>query len=311
VRTARTHCSASSSRYIGSRAGALLAGPGAGEEEEVVDEPRERLRLGARGLERLAVLGLGARRLGERQFGLAADDGHRRAQLVRRVGHELPLLVHRGLDAREQSVEGAGQPGQLADLAARREPLVERARLDAGGAAAHGVDGGEPAPRHRPPARAGDAEQEQHARDERLARLAQHRLLRAERLAGRGDEHARPAGPATGRAAATTRSADGPSPRVAATVPSRTARAAAPDAAAAPHGPPNGYAWAAAPGAPAARASGPEAATRRGAAGRASVVASNTATPMSRKRNRAATAAGPGAPGSPSASASAVAVCAR
>ena len=112
----------------------------AGQREQVLDQARH---AGALGLDPIERLGVGGVRLGRvtlvvegplhaGEFGVTADRGQRRAQLVRGVGHELPhpLLA---LDAsRELGADRAQQRvhrfGQLPDLGARlgdRHPPIE------------------------------------------------------------------------------------------------------------------------------------------------------------------------------------------
>jgi hypothetical protein len=55
---------------------------------------------------------------------VGAQAGQRRAQLVRRVGDELPLLASRILQRAEHRVEAHGQATELV-LAARVDPLRE------------------------------------------------------------------------------------------------------------------------------------------------------------------------------------------
>src|SRR5204863_7488345 len=88
------------------------------EVDEVGDEGGEALHLRDEVLEQLLALdrigGLAARE----ELEVRAQARERRAQLVRRVGDELPLLSQRHLERREHGVEAAGE---ARDLIAARE----------------------------------------------------------------------------------------------------------------------------------------------------------------------------------------------
>jgi hypothetical protein len=71
----------------------------------------------------LGVRGVG---IGERDLELGAHHGQRRAQLVRRVGHEAPLAGEGARQAFEHGVEGVGQLLELVARALQGDPLVER-----------------------------------------------------------------------------------------------------------------------------------------------------------------------------------------
>ena len=64
-------------------------------------------------------------RVGERHLEDRALQRQRRTQLVRGVGDELALSLERGLQAREQLVEGVSQLAQLVVGAVEREALVQ------------------------------------------------------------------------------------------------------------------------------------------------------------------------------------------
>jgi hypothetical protein len=111
---------------VDQRSGRARARLGAREREQLVGE--------ARGAHRRLVhlLDLRARRfrqrLRERELGVRAQAGERRAQLVRGVGEEALLLEARGGDLGEQAVERAHQRPRLL----RRARGVDRAQVARG-----------------------------------------------------------------------------------------------------------------------------------------------------------------------------------
>ena len=76
-----------------------LSGVGAGQRQQVLDDAPETNRFALDAAQRVDVFVRGARTL-ERDLGAASDDGQRRAELVRGVGHEASHLLHRALDWR-------------------------------------------------------------------------------------------------------------------------------------------------------------------------------------------------------------------
>ena len=122
-RRARATASATSAsrRHVLDRRVALVA---AGQLDEVAHEPAELLGLAdhvAQQRAPLALLELGA---GEQDLHVGPQRGHRRAQLVRGVGHELALGGLRGLHAIEHRVEALRHPADLV-LAARADAPPE------------------------------------------------------------------------------------------------------------------------------------------------------------------------------------------
>ena len=91
----------------------IAAGVGARQHQHVLDEPAQPARLPADDRQRLAVLGLVAVIAAQRDVGGRAHDRHRRAQLVRRVGHELALRLQRRAQPRDQPVERVRQLAEL------------------------------------------------------------------------------------------------------------------------------------------------------------------------------------------------------
>ena len=102
--------------------GALAAGVGAREDQEVADQAAHPLRRAQRGLDHLGLLALGRLALegGLEQLEVRQDRGERRAELVRGVGDELALrvdhalrLVAGGVELPEHLVERRRKLGDL------------------------------------------------------------------------------------------------------------------------------------------------------------------------------------------------------
>ena len=112
--------------------GLALAGAGfaAGQGEQRLDEA---FLLGVGG-EQFPADGLpgagGGGRVGEGDLEQGAFPGQRGAQLVRGVGGEAPLGVERGLQPREQAVEGVGEFLELVVGSVQGQPLVQAAGGD-------------------------------------------------------------------------------------------------------------------------------------------------------------------------------------
>ena len=112
--------------------GLVLAGAGfaAGQGEQRLDEA---FLLGVGG-EQLPADGLpgagGAAWVGEGYLEQGAFPGQGRAQLVRGIGGEAPLGVERGLQPREQVVEGVGEFLELVVGSVQAQPLVQAAGGD-------------------------------------------------------------------------------------------------------------------------------------------------------------------------------------
>ena len=95
----------------------------------------------------LVAVGVG---IVERDVELGAHDGQRRAQLVRRVGHEAPLALEGGLEALEHRVEGVGQLAQLVARPVERDARVERAVGDRARGGGDAADRAQRAAGHHP-----------------------------------------------------------------------------------------------------------------------------------------------------------------
>ena len=107
--------------------------------QHVLHEPRQTPGLLRNDGQVMLVLALGDRVV-QHAVNKALDAGHRRAQLMRNVAHELAARVVDGLQPRRHVVEGCGKPGQLfaavhrraggkvpaAQLARRRADLLDR-----------------------------------------------------------------------------------------------------------------------------------------------------------------------------------------
>ena len=83
----------------------VAAGVGARQHQHVLDQTAQPPRLAADDRHRLAVLGLVAMIAAQHDVGGRPHHRHRRPQLVRGVGHELPLRLQRRAKPRDQPVE--------------------------------------------------------------------------------------------------------------------------------------------------------------------------------------------------------------
>ena len=102
-----------------------MTGVGAREQEQVVDDAAESPRRIAHDGDRVAIFGFRSVCSRERDVCFGAQHGDRRAQLVRRVGHESPLLRERALESLEQAVDDVGERAQLVASFADGQALVE------------------------------------------------------------------------------------------------------------------------------------------------------------------------------------------
>ena len=112
-----------------------LALAGAAEHEQVVDRVRHAVELPEPRLE----VAIGGRRVGARLLDPQPQAGERRAQLVRRVGHELGLRPQRAGEPLGHDVERAGERALLA-AALDRRPRVDVAGGDLIGRRAEPLD---------------------------------------------------------------------------------------------------------------------------------------------------------------------------
>ncbi len=166
---------------VGGHLRRLTLGVRAREQQEIGDEAAHPAARAQRGLRRLPAVAV--ERLGE-QLEVGEDAGERRAQLVRGVGHELPLALQGGLLLRARLVErdehAVQRARQLRDLVvglSRRDPACGVARaLDLARGRRERGDrrhraGGDPQPREERepgPAEHADEQEEAHAVDRRL-----------------------------------------------------------------------------------------------------------------------------------------------
>ena len=163
---------------------------GAREDEQVVGDPRQPVRLLGRGADGVLEL-LRRARPAQRQLELGAKRGERSSELVARVGDEAALSLEPVLEPPEHLVE---RPSEPRDLVVRRwygQPLVERGGGDLVGAPAHRLDRPERRAREQVP-----AERHQQKAIGPPTRKAAWRLV--ERLVamlerGADDEHVAPA----------------------------------------------------------------------------------------------------------------------
>lgn len=84
----------------------ICARVGARENEHVVDEPSKTARLCVCRRQRVAIFSLVALLATQRDVRNSTDDRDRRAELVRRIGHELPLRLERAAKAPDKAVAG-------------------------------------------------------------------------------------------------------------------------------------------------------------------------------------------------------------
>src|SRR2546423_14770963 len=84
-----------------------------GEHEHVFYDARQPTRLLVNNLKGFEILALVAPALLQRDARSRTHDRNWRAQLVRGVGHEAPLLVERLIKPREEFVESCGEAAQL------------------------------------------------------------------------------------------------------------------------------------------------------------------------------------------------------
>ena len=172
------------------RAKRIAAGVGAREDQHVLDEAAQAPRLTADDRDRLAVLGLVAVIAAQHDVGRRAHDGDRRPQLVRGVGHELPLRLQGRAEARDEPVEGRGQLTELVGPL-RLAEILETGQRNPGRAPRH-VGDGPKADRRQPQAAA--AREQQHDRDPDEHRLLRFALLAEHIRHGAGDEQDQRAG---------------------------------------------------------------------------------------------------------------------
>jgi hypothetical protein len=161
---------------------------GARDQEQVLGEPNETVRLLRRGAERVLEL-LSRAGAPERELELRLQQSERRAQLVARIRHEPPLVLDRGVEPREHAVERDREAADL--VAARRHGevgrLVGRHRLRP---TAQNLDGTQRA-RREGVAAEGGGEQREGQKDEQLVPEVGERVAaRGERARDHGDRPA-------------------------------------------------------------------------------------------------------------------------
>ena len=170
----------------------------AGQRDEVGDEVAELLGLLDDVVEQRAAVGLAHRRRVAQDLDVRAQRGHRRAQLVRGVGHELALLGLRGLQAREHPVEARGHAPDLVVAVRVDAPAQVAGRLDVLGRLGQLGHRGDDAAREEPAHAGRERGADGHQRDEHAPQALQHAvgvLERARHLHGadgpeRGGQHA-------------------------------------------------------------------------------------------------------------------------
>ena len=115
----------------------IFACIGASQRQKVVHDLRKPSRFVERDGQRFAVF-LGSARLRKRHFCFPANDGDRRAQFVRSVGHKPPLLFKRAVQPFKQAVERGRQITKLIARILHRQALVQVPRADVRCRLAHG-----------------------------------------------------------------------------------------------------------------------------------------------------------------------------
>ena len=122
----------------------------AGQRDEVADEVAQLLGLLDDVVEQCAPVGLAHRRGVAQHLDVGAHRGHRGAQLVRGVGHQLALLGLRGLQAREHRVEARRHPPDLVVPVGLDAPAEVAGGLDVLGRVGQLGDRRDDAPREEP-----------------------------------------------------------------------------------------------------------------------------------------------------------------
>ena len=156
---------------------------GAGDQEQVLGEPRQPLRLLGGGAQCLLEL-RGRARAAQGELELGAQQRERRAQLVARVGEEAPLVLERGVQASEHVVQRRREPRDLVAGGRDGQPCGRRCR-DRRGAPAHRLDRAQR--RRGQPVAGGRREREaDEAAEKEIGEQVGERLLA--RLEGAGDD---------------------------------------------------------------------------------------------------------------------------
>ena len=166
----------------------------AGQRDEVGDEVAELLGLLDDVVEQRAAVGLAHRRRVAQDLDVRAQRGHRRAQLVRGVGHELALLGLRGLQAREHRVEARGHAPDLVVAVRVDAPAEVAGGLDVLGRLGQLGHRGDDAPREQPAHAGRERGADGHERDEHDAAGAGGRGRRPRASAPPGRRRSAPSG---------------------------------------------------------------------------------------------------------------------
>ena len=108
----------------------LLTGVRPSEEEEIFDDACQSTPLAAYNRQRVAQFIRRPGFLRECDVSRRVQHGHRRAQLVRCVRHELPLLIERHFQSAKQSIEHAGQLSEFVVRIGHGQSRVQAAGAD-------------------------------------------------------------------------------------------------------------------------------------------------------------------------------------
>src|SRR5690242_2688989 len=160
----------------------MLAGVGASEGEQILDDVLETFGLSAQDAERFAIFSGLAALLRESDVRFPIEDGDRSAQLVRSVRNEAALLLERTVKAIQQLVERLGKMAELIGGVFYGEAFMQVLRSDAPGLRAHGNDRREAAAGQEVAASAGEQNRQRNHQGECSAERFEQFFLRAERL---------------------------------------------------------------------------------------------------------------------------------
>ena len=134
------------------------------------------------------ILELGVRaRMAKRELELGPKQGERRAELVRGVGDESPLVLEGRLEPLEHLVERLGEPRHLVARRRYGQPVARSRRRDRACLAPHRLDRPKRGARQQVPAE----RRQQHCQRQRQEQLPAEILERLRPCAERGREHER------------------------------------------------------------------------------------------------------------------------
>ena len=187
ARVAKRVAASSSRSAAGDRLSADRQRPlvGPGDQEQVVGEPREPLRLLGGRAERALEL-LARARPAQREVELRAQQRERRPQLVARVGDEAALVLEGRVEAREHLVQRRREPRDLVPRRRHRQP-ARLARRDRLRPAPQDLDRPQRAGRERVAAEGGGEQGEREEEEELVAQVVERLGTWPERACDDGD----------------------------------------------------------------------------------------------------------------------------